>query len=101
MKLISDMDINQSGAIPALLIAFDYINADLIIKSIYDDICNFSGEVLSKPYNLKQCSELDIIWGWLVCMFGDYGVAPRSGWIEDVDECKQFLSACVEFYEKG
>ena len=27
----------------------------------------------------------------LVVWFGDYGTSPRSGWIEETVECKQFL----------
>lgn len=31
------------------------------------------------------------IWSIFVCMFGDYGTAPRVGWIEQVSDCIEFI----------
>lgn len=30
-------------------------------------------------------------WFLLVCMYGDYGTSPRSGWVEKPNEAIQFL----------
>lgn len=48
------------------------------------------------PYDLTmgdQC--LETIWMICVLLFGDYGVSPRSGWIEDVDGYRAFLKTIL------
>ena len=40
-----------------------------------------------------QC--LETIWMICVLLFGDYGVSPRSGWIEDVDGYRAFLKTIL------
>lgn len=38
-----------------------------------------------------QNEQLEVLKMMLVVWFGDYGTSPRSGWIEETAECKQFL----------
>ena len=42
--------------------------------------------------------QLEMIWMFLVLMYGEYGVSPRAGWIEDekIPECKLFLDRMIE-----
>lgn len=35
----------------------------------------------------------------LVLMFGDYGVNPQHGWIEDIDGCIAYLESMQEYWE--
>ncbi|MBO7123305.1 MAG: hypothetical protein J6V90_08505 [Treponema sp.] len=42
------------------------------------------------PYDDKNGFSEEV-WSVLVLMFGEYGVAPRYGWIEKVTEFKTFL----------
>lgn len=38
-------------------------------------------------------TELHFLYMILVGMFGDWGTSIRSGWIEDIDECIEFVEA--------
>jgi hypothetical protein len=46
-----------------------------------------------------------VIWQMLVEMFGSCGTSPRTGWIEQREECAKFLEqvVCIEelMYEQG
>ena len=47
---------------------------------------------------------LEVIWMLCVCMFGDYGTSPRSGWIDDFKGCRDFLvtiTSTSSKYEEG
>lgn len=39
---------------------------------------------------------VELIWCFCVLMFGNYGVSPRCGWIEDWESCKKFLHDIVD-----
>lgn len=43
--------------------------------------------------------DMDILWGTLVCGFGDYGTSPRYGWIRDID-IQPALTVIKEFKEE-
>lgn len=44
-------------------------------------------------YRYVPSDDGDIIYGFLVVMFGDYGTSPRSGWFdENITEC---ISKCI------
>ena len=51
-----------------------------------------------------EYDKLEIIWMICVFMFGDYGTSPRYGWIEDVDEFREFINDVTltptELYDK-
>lgn len=46
-------------------------------------------------YNPVSC----LIYGWLVCLFGEYGTTPRVGWIEDIDGCSEFIAEMLALRE--
>ena len=46
-----------------------------------------NGNTQQTSYNIDEC----FMWSILVCMFGDYGTSPRSGWIVNVKECIEFI----------
>ncbi len=46
-----------------------------------------SGWILSP----KLDEQAEVLWMIAVCLFGDYGTSPRSGWIEDVDGLYDFI----------
>ena len=53
-------------------------------------------EVLERVRGFKSSSHTDdgdVIYGFLVIMFGDYGTSPRSGWIENYEE---EIADCIE-----
>lgn len=35
-----------------------------------------------RGYDMDTRQQLEVIWMICVCMFGNYGTSPRSGWIE-------------------
>ena len=50
------------------------------------DLCQ---EVLERVHGFKSSNRTydgDIIYGYLVILYGDYDTLPRSGWIEDYTE---------------
>lgn len=36
-----------------------------------------------------------LLWSMLVIMFGDYGTSPRSGWVDDIEGCIEFIEFFV------
>lgn len=62
-------------------------------------------ELVKQPKDEFYCSYLDVdechtekhaIWMILVGMFGDWGTSIRSGWIEDIDGCIEFINNLCE-----
>lgn len=37
-----------------------------------------------------------VLWSTLVIMFGDYGISPRTAWIEKKEECLKFLEYVIK-----
>lgn len=48
--------------------------------------------------DVANSDDMDIIWGTLVCGFGDYGTSPRFGWVHDID-IQPALKVIQEFKE--
>ena len=44
--------------------------------------------------------QLQVLWMFLVTLFGDYGTSPRYGWIEKMAECKSFLDDIIKELEE-
>ena len=42
-------------------------------------------------YDQETQHQLEVIWIICVCLFGEYGTSPRSGWIEDKEGFYAFL----------
>lgn len=58
------------------------------------------GKFFTMPRSIKWHTEIHTIWMLLVGMFGDWGTSIRSGWIEDVSGCIEFIDAvCKESWE--
>lgn len=82
-----------------LLVSFDYNRSN-------DDMIELCKELIDRLtdkdwYNKrKSTDDGDIIYGYIIMLFGDYGTSPRSGWFENknkqlvpliVDQIKQRL----------
>ena len=39
----------------------------------------------------KNDEQSEVLWMIAVCLFGDYGTSPRSGWIENVEGFYEFI----------
>lgn len=79
-----------------LVLTADYDGYTYMLKDLKEDldICT----------NERYCTHYDdrgsrLIYGWLVGMFGDYIVAPRAGWIEDIDGCSEFIAELLALKE--
>lgn len=85
----------------ALALACSYLGIDENLKEFREDMEKFD---YPPKYRVSWCSDdseaLRLIYGWLVCMFGDYGVNPQNGWIYKTYECCAFL-ALFESMIKG
>ncbi len=43
-------------------------------------------------FTTEYCPVSWVLWQLLVCMYGDYGVSPRSGWINDLAGAIRFIN---------
>lgn len=50
----------------------------------------------NKKYTLDLYGRHTVIWQMLVNMFGCCGTSPRTGWIEERQECADFLQMVVD-----
>lgn len=51
-------------------------------------------EAPSESYGAEDAgdiAQLQVIWMMCVSLFGDYGVSPRYGWIENIDGFHDFI----------
>lgn len=47
---------------------------------------------------------LEVLWMICVLLFGNYGTSPRSGWVENTEQCREFLiwlTKNTKEYEEG
>ena len=60
------------------------------VKIFYWDLHPDDDTWIFSTYDYGQ---LEIIWMFLVLLFGEYGTSPRSGWIDEdnFDELKEFI----------
>ena len=70
---------------------------------------NYEGYSLSwnwetfHKYDKETQAQLQIIWMMCVCMFGEYGTSPRSGWVltENREAFHQFIDDITETYRES
>lgn len=60
-----------------------------------------SPDYFDKDYDVETKSDLEFIWMVAVLLFGDYGTSPRSGWIRDISEFKNFIMAITKTYRES
>ena len=48
------------------------------------------------PDYIEWHTETHTIWMLLVGVFGDWGTSIRSGWIEDIDGCIEFIQGLIK-----
>ena len=74
------------------------------LKELRDDLEKFSDNTrfYSCPIDTNLWhTEKHTIWMLLVGVFGDWGTSIRSGWIEKVPECIEFIDAlCKDAWEE-
>ena len=60
------------------------------VKIFYYEMNPHEDEWIYSTYDYGQ---LEIIWMFLVLMYGEYGTSPRSGWIDEdnFDELREFI----------
>lgn len=60
-------------------------------------------EVLERVHGFKSSNRThdgDIIYGYLVILYGEYGTSPRSGWIEDyIEEITKCINDLMDAYK--
>ena len=64
------------------------------IKQLIEHIKSSKGYSVCPDFTPKQYDNLVTdVWAMLVCMFGDYGTSPFSGWIERKLDAITFLES--------
>lgn len=60
-------------------------------------LCPLSYKEYKDAGDVETFGQLQVLWMICVSMFGDYGTSPRTGWIERVDEFKDFISRVTDW----
>ena len=64
------------------------------LKELRDELSQCPmGKNYTLPDDIEWHTEKHTIWMLLVGMFGDWGTSIRSGWIEDIEGCVEFIDA--------
>ena len=81
---------------------------DCVIVKLIDELRNkktkysiYTYEDVTELYEeFGACKQYNVIWMMLVEMFGSCGTSPRTGWVEQREECADFLELvmCIEDY---
>lgn len=77
------------------------------LKELRDDLEKLpKGEFTTypMPYDIKPHTEIHTIWMLLVGMFGEWGTSIRYGWLEEIDDCIEFIDAVCKlscYHEEG
>ena len=77
-----------------LAVACDYMGAIGWIDELRINILTAinKGEKSHHEYFIANGDgELQLFYAWLVVMYGDYGINPQNGWIEDLVGCLKFI----------
>ena len=71
------------------------------LKELRDELMKHLNEHhYSMPDEIEWGTEMHVLWMLLVGMFGDWGISVRSGWLEDIESCIEFIDAlCKESWE--
>lgn len=71
------------------------------LKDLRDELAKYPKDKnFLTPDDIEWHTEIHTIWMLLVGMFGDWGTSIRSGWIEDIQDCIDFIDAlCEESWE--
>lgn len=84
--------IMMDESMQALALACSYLGIDGYSKALREDIERSGYPPTYKVvFSVDDSEALKLLYGWLVCMFGDYGVNPQNGWINKTYECCAFL----------
>ena len=81
------------------LIDKEYSSDSLVIQMIKDLRASsnfYTMDDVPKEFEIRD--RHTIIWQMLVEMFGSCGTSPRTGWIEDTQECANFLERVIHSY---
>lgn len=87
-------------AVKALADAYNYFDTDFL-KKLRDDI---ERSYLRGSDTFILMDNIDngmdqLIYCWLVMMYGDYGASPRVGWITDMKGAVKWLDEFMEGWE--
>lgn len=62
-----------------------------IVKEWIEALANPKGKYIYRPDEYDGDGGLEVLWMMCVLMFGNYGTSPRSGWVENTEQCREFL----------
>ena len=84
------------GLLCSLSAVMDTEGYTYMLRDLKEDLDICTDERYSAHYENNGSR---LIYGWMVSMFGDYIVAPRVGWIEDIDGCSDFIAELLALKE--
>ena len=90
--------VKKEGNMPTVEELLDALDSVTWYNGIGEDIREWKdlpiddeGSIIC-PYELfAHDTSKEVIWMICVCLFGEYGTSPRSGWIENVEGFKAFI----------
>ena len=85
---------HYKDTIDALLTSFMYNRSKKYMVTLYEEIIARMNDATSS--DVKWTDDGNIIYGYLICLYGDYGTSPRSGWFEN----KEAKAAVLEFLKE-
>ena len=84
---------HYKDTIDALLTSFGYNRSNKYMVDIYEElISRISGPIDTSNWT----DDGNVIYGYLICLYGEYGTSPRSGWFEN----KEAKEAVLEFLKE-
>lgn len=61
---------------------------------------SWNWDYFRSEFDMSMREQIEVIWMICVCLFGDYGTSPRSGWIENKEEFYRFVDAITATYRE-
>lgn len=82
---------HYKDTINALMTSFGYNRSKQDMFALYKEVIARMCDATCS--DIKWTDDGNIVYGYLICLYGDYGTSPRSGWFEN----KEAKEAVLEF----
>lgn len=93
---------HYKDTINALMTSFGYHRSKQHMVALYEEVIARICDATSS--DIKWTDDGNNIYGYLICLYGDYGTSPRSGWFENKEAKEavlEFLKEDLEFVKEA
>ena len=93
---------HYKDTIDALMTSFGYNRSKKYMVALYEEIIARISDATSS--DVKWTDDGNIIYGYLICLYGEYGTSPRSGWFENKEAKEsvlEFLKEDLEYIKEA